>query len=68
MTNQPEYTLGGEPLSVCATRALWERLRDIQRQQDIGCFGLWPERDAIMAEMATRTGDGWEPYGGLCVP
>jgi hypothetical protein len=58
MTEQREYTLDGEPLSVCATNALLTRLATA----DAG----W--RHAIIAELGTRTGAGWEPYGGMCVP
>jgi hypothetical protein len=55
---QTEFTLDGEPLSVCATN----RLKDALSQGSL----FTEETDAIRAELATRIGPAWPPYGGLC--
>jgi hypothetical protein len=58
MTDQTTFTLDGEPLSICATN----RLKDALLQGSL----FAEETDAIRAELETRIGPAWKPYGGLC--
>ncbi len=53
------YTLDGEPLSICTTRALTLRLASLGLKQRHACYGIFPERDALIAELATRR--DWPP-------